>query len=220
MPLVAAPDPAIRLIPSRYPPIQAFDDVASPDDLEAVMALEGWTNDRLVAQRLARLPRDEWVHGRPNASIVMAAFLHVALQGGRFNGPELGAWYAAQDFKTAVAEVAHHLRRELWNTNKQVETRQFRAYGARLDGDFEDLRGEQVRQPEIFNPSSHVHSQAYGEKCRAAHGSGIIYDNLRLAGGTNIVAYRPSKILEVRQLDHWRITASLDAAPIAQRLKI
>ena len=32
--------------------------------------------------------------------------------GMRFNGPELGAWYAADDLRTAAAEVGHHLRRE------------------------------------------------------------------------------------------------------------
>jgi hypothetical protein len=42
----------------------------------------------------------------------MAAFLHVAPGGMRFNGPELGAWYAAEDIRTAAAEVGHHLRRE------------------------------------------------------------------------------------------------------------
>jgi hypothetical protein len=54
------------------------------------MELVGWTNDRLVADRIARLPQTEWVYGVPNASIVMAAFLHVAPGGMRFNGPELG----------------------------------------------------------------------------------------------------------------------------------
>jgi hypothetical protein len=51
------------------------------------MELVGWTNDRLVAERIARLPENEWVYGVPNASIVMAAFLHVAPGGMRFNGP-------------------------------------------------------------------------------------------------------------------------------------
>ena len=73
-----APRPAHRLIPSQFPPIGLFDTVATPADLAAVMDLAGWTNDRLVADRIARLPRDEWVYGRPNASIVMASFLHVS----------------------------------------------------------------------------------------------------------------------------------------------
>src|SRR5690606_3789354 len=101
-----------RLIPSRFPPIGLFDTVATAGDLAAVMELAGWTNDRLVAERIERLPRHEWVYGRANASVVMAAFLHVAPGGMRFNAPELGGWYAAADIRTAAAEVGHHLRRE------------------------------------------------------------------------------------------------------------
>ncbi len=61
----AVRDPTFRLIPSRFPPVGAFDNVSSPDDLAAVMELEGWTNDRLVQARLNRLPRSRWLHIRP-----------------------------------------------------------------------------------------------------------------------------------------------------------
>ena len=73
-----SPRPAHRLFPSQFPPIGLFDTVATAADLVAVMELVGWTNDRLVADRIARLPQTEWAYGIPNASIVMAAFLHVA----------------------------------------------------------------------------------------------------------------------------------------------
>ncbi len=106
--------PAFRLIPSRFPPIGAFDTVATPADLAAVMELEGWTNDRLVLHRLRRLPEAEWVFGRANASVIMAAYLHASPVGGRFNGPELGAWYASAALKTAVAEVGHHCAVRPW----------------------------------------------------------------------------------------------------------
>ena len=39
-----------RLIPSRYPSVGVFDSIASPEDLEALVELEAWTNDRLSAQ--------------------------------------------------------------------------------------------------------------------------------------------------------------------------
>ena len=107
--LAPSPRPAHRLIPSKFPPIGLFDTVATAADLSAVMELVGWTNDRLVAERIDRLPRGEWLYGTPNSSIVMAAFLHAAPGGMRFNGPELGAWYAADDIRTAAAEVGHHL---------------------------------------------------------------------------------------------------------------
>jgi hypothetical protein len=62
MATAAVADPTFRLIPSRYPPIAAFETVSSSDDLAGAMELEGWTNDRLVEERLARLPRDDWDH--------------------------------------------------------------------------------------------------------------------------------------------------------------
>jgi hypothetical protein len=53
----AAPQPAHRLIPSRFPRIGQFDTVATAADLAAVMEPVGWTNDRLVADRIDRLPQ-------------------------------------------------------------------------------------------------------------------------------------------------------------------
>ena len=75
--------------------MSAFEAVGKAEDLAAVMELEGWTNDRLVAHRLRRLDPAEWVFGRSNASVVMAAFLHGGVEGSRFASPDLGAWYAA-----------------------------------------------------------------------------------------------------------------------------
>lgn len=93
-------------------PVRLFDSVSTAADLAAVMELVGWTNDRLVAEHIDRLPRNEWVYGRANASAVMAACLHVAPAGMRFNGADLGAWYAEAELATAAAEVGHHLGRE------------------------------------------------------------------------------------------------------------
>ena len=50
----ASPQPTYRLIASRFPPIGLFDTIATAADLEPVMELAGWTNDRLVAERIAR----------------------------------------------------------------------------------------------------------------------------------------------------------------------
>lgn len=216
--MVAVPGRTFRLIPSRFPPVAAFDGVAAPDDLVAVMELEGWTNDRLVPERLARLPKEQWVYGRPNASIVMASFLHASPAGNRFNGPELGAWYGAYELRTAVAEVAHHFRRELHNIGLRADSRTYRAYTARLLGDYEDLRGQAAAKSELYDPHSHAPSQEYGEARRAAGSDGLVYDSLRLSGGTNVVAYRPVNVLDVLQADHWRINVSLDAPPVAQRI--
>lgn len=57
---------AFRIIPSRYPPICLYEDVANADELEAVWAVEALTNDRLreEAGELARVPKEDWLVGR------------------------------------------------------------------------------------------------------------------------------------------------------------
>ena len=206
--LSPAPQPTHRLIPSQFPPIGLFDTVATASDLEAVMELAGWTNDRLVAERIGRLPEREWVFGRANASIVMAAFLHVAPTGMRFNGPELGAWYAAAEIPAAIAEVGHHLRREAVARNMTAMQRTYRAYSASLAGEYVDIRGLQAERPELYAPDSYAASQAFGEDVRVSGGDGILYDSVRFSGGVNVAAYRPTKVLDVTQTDHFEISVS------------
>ena len=200
-----APYPTYRLIPSQFPPIGLFDTVATAADLSAVMELVGWTNDRLVAGRLARLPQQEWVYGRPNASIVMAAFLHVSPTGMRFNSPELGAWYAAREIETAAAEVGHHLRREAVARNIPELARVYRSYSARLNGVYLDIRGQRAERSEVYTSDRYDASQQFGETIRRAGEAGILYDSLRRLGGTNIVAHRPTNIVDVIQTDHFEI---------------
>jgi hypothetical protein len=201
-----APQPAHRLIPSQFPPIGLFDTVATAADLALVMELVGWTNDRLVADRLARLPQAEWVYGVPNASIVMAAFLHVAPGGMRFNGSELGAWYASDELRTAAAEVGHHLRRETLARGKASMTRTYRAYATTLLGSYLDIRGQQAARPDIYASDRYDAAQKLGEQIRASGGAGLLYTSLRRSGGTNIVAHRPRNIAEIVQTEHFEIT--------------
>ncbi len=205
-PACAAPHPTHRLIPSRFPPTGAFDTVATAADAQAVMELEGWTNDRIVAERLARLPEAEWVYGATNSSVVMAAFLHAPSDGARFSGPDLGAWYGAAALKTAVAEVAHHLRREAVARGLSEGRRTYRAYTARLLGsDYLDLRGLMADRPDVYAANSYTASQILGEEVRAAGRSGIVYVSVRHVGGTNVVVHRPRHVADVTQAAHYDI---------------
>jgi hypothetical protein len=205
-PLAPAPEPTYRLVPSKFPPIGLFDTVATASDMEAVLDLVGWTNDRLVAERVSLLPQSEWLFGRPNSSVVMAAFLHVAPGGLRFNGADLGAWYAAAETVTAIAEVAHHLRREAVATGLPAMSRTYRSYLADLAGTYVDLRGRETEIPELFATNSYAEAQCFGKAVRASDKAGILYASVRRAGGLNVVGYRPSLILNVRQGEHFEVT--------------
>jgi hypothetical protein len=213
-----APAPAHRLIPSQFPPIGLFDTVATTADLAAVMELAGWTNDRLVAERIDRLPRDEWVYGRTNASIVMASFLHVAPGGMRFNSADLGAWYAAAVLTTAVAEVAHHLRRDAVARGVAAVQRRYRQYTCFLEGSYLDIRGQRAARPDVYDPANYMAGQRFGEAVRASGGAGILYDSVRHAGGISMVAYRPRMIEAVTQGDHYEISVRAAARRIDIRV--
>jgi hypothetical protein len=179
-----------------------------------VMDLAGWTSDRLVAARINRLPQQEWVYGRPNSSVVMAAFLHVAPGGMRFNGADLGAWHASAALRTAAAEVAHHLRREAVARRIATVQRKFRTYTAALAGSYLDIRGQQAARPDVYDSITYMAAQALGEQVRTTGGAGIIFDSLRHIGGVNIVAHRPPNVLDVLQTDHYEISVQAAASHI------
>lgn len=204
-----------RLITSRYPPVAAFETVTSEDDLDSVIDLEGWTNDRLVAHRLRRLPEGTRVYGVPNASIVMAAFLHGSPGGSRFNGPDLGAWYSSSTMETGLLEVLNGVRRELSLTRLDEKTEEYREYTCRLRGEFVDIRGG---HPELHDPDSYVVSQVFGEQVRASERSGIAYDSVRDPGGHNWVAYRPRLIEDVVQARHFRARVPRTGKVFVERL--
>jgi len=210
--------PTYRLIPSRYPPISAFESVASADDLEAVMELEGWTNDRLVLERVTRLNKTEWVYGVPNASVIMATFLHGGPTGLRFTSADLNGWYASLARPTAIAEVAHHLRREAVNMRVPSLTLHYRTYTATLVGAYQDIRGMAAIRPDLYKPDDYTGSQSFGEAIRAAGGDGVLYDSVRHVGGTNVVALRPKNIRDVVMSTHYEITAPVSGKVIARTL--
>ncbi len=213
---VRAPAGTTRLVPSRFPPVHAFDRVSTADDLAAVMDLEGWTNDRLVSPRLARLPRAEWVFGRPNASVVMAAFLHGSPNGMRFSDSALGAWYCATRLETAVLEVANGLRKEIAQSALTHTSQSFRQYKADLAGRYVDIVGA---HPEFHNPddASYGISQAFGRKVRQQEDrAGIRYESVRHKGHENWVCFHPSLVKNVTQADHFRVEV-LQTGPVVVR---
>lgn len=202
------PPSTCRIIPSRFPPIAAFETVSSPEDLEAVFELEGWTNDRLVAARISRLDKDLWVYGSPNASVVMSSFLHGSPQGMRFTGPELGAWYASTELMTAVLEVANGLRKELSLSGLASKRETYREYTANMDGEFIDIFS---LHPEFHDPDDRTYPkpQSFGANVRSHRGDhgaiGIRYQSVRRPGHENWVCFVPPAILDVTQARHFDI---------------
>jgi hypothetical protein len=190
-----------RLVPSLYPTAGILDRVASAEDLPFIFELESWTNDRISNELgiLHRIPPEEWVVGRPMASVVMAAFCHPRPGGGRFNGPDRGAWYAGTELDTAHAEVVYHRTRELMEVGVVEMRWQMRLYLADFDARFQDVR----KRGALHDPDSYAASQAHARELLAAGSAGVLYRSVRRPGGECVACFRPALVLHVRPDAHF-----------------
>ncbi len=202
-----------RIINSRYPTMGVFDAYCDDEaELRIAFELEQATNPRLNAAMgaLGRLPAGSLLAGGRDdgASMVMAAFLHCSASGGRFNDRTLGAWYAAMDQATAIAETIYHNDRRLRLSAVRLPTFiQLRELLATLDHALLDLRGAQASHPELYALDDYRASQAYAAGIRWPDNDpgedGLISDSVRQEEGTNISLFRPQAVpLPVRQGDH------------------
>mgnify|MGYP002778098960 CR=1 FL=1 len=195
--------PCYRVVPSRFPPIQLFERVADPADLDAVFAVEALTNDRLREQvgELARVPVAERVTG-PGAGYVMAAFTHLAPGGGRFTDGTFGAYYAARTLETAIAETTYHRARFLAATREPPMELDMRVLVATLDAALHDVRGLGAARPELYHGESYAASQAFARRLREGGADGVAYDSVRHAGGECAAVFRPRLVVGCKQGKH------------------
>lgn len=208
-----------RLIPSRYPTVGPFDRVASATDLPALFELEGWTNDRISTELgiLSTVPQSEWVTG-PMASVVMAAFCHPRPGGGRFSGPERGAWYTGRSLSTALAESIFHRAQELEEVGG-FETRvEMRLYLADFRGSFHDVRPRADAFASLYDPDHYDTSQEFGDRLRIDGSNGILYRSVRDPRGQCLVCFRPRLVRNVRVGGHFEYRWEGSPTPVVRRL--
>lgn len=164
-----------------------------------VAEIEGGTSARLNAQAARG---SVFPSGRPHAHFVNAAFAYWRpRERNRFNDTGFGAWYAAFETETAIAEVTFHIARELERLQNWHATVDWSEMWASFAGDFVDLRGIEPPPPclhpdiEIGYPAGNAVARATRE---AGH-NGILYPSVRRAGGTCLVALWPHAVQSVTQ---------------------
>lgn len=196
-------EPSVRIIPSRFPPVQLFERVADPADLEAVFAVEALTNTRIREEvgDLRLVAPEDRVSG-PGASWIMAPFTHVSAPGGRFSTAEFGAYYAARSLATAIAETTYHRARFLAFTREPPMELDMRVLHATLAAELHDLRGLRASRPEPYHLTDYSASQALATALRAGASSGIAYESVRHDGGECVAVFRPRVLSGCRQAQH------------------
>lgn len=192
--------PSWRIIPSRFRPIQLFERVAAPEDLEAIVELDALTNPQIRDEvgNIQLVPPDDRVSG-PGTSIIMAAFTHLNPAGRRFSDGSYGAFYAANSLDTAVVETRYHRERFLRQTEQPRMELDMRAYLVDLVGALHDLRGQRAAEPLIYHRGNYAAGQHLGRMLRQAGSNGVVYDSVRRDGGECAAVFRPPLLSNARQ---------------------
>lgn len=191
-----------RLVPSHFPPIDLFENVASPADLEIVWALESATNDRLLeeAGNLFLVPEDERISG-PGTSPVMAAFTHIAVATRFTEGTSYGVYYGAKELDTALAETIYHREKFLSATNEPDTELTMRCYINKIALELHDVRGDEFKHLYTDDYSA---PQQFAKHMRANGSNGLLYKSVRDKGGECVAAFKPKAVTIPVQSAHYK----------------
>ena len=201
---------ATRIVASRHPPIDLYERV-SPDPTvwEALIAAEMLTNPRVRDEvgDIHLVPIEERVSG-PGASYVMAPFTHRNPKGGRFSDADHGAYYAANDLATAVAETSYHFGKFAADAADGPRYEDMRVLVGRIDAGLHDLATlDRAEQQRLLDPDDYSASQAFAAALRDAGSTGVHYPSVRRPGGRCVAMFRPSAVgipVQARHLQfHW-----------------
>lgn len=204
-----------RLIPARYSERGTVLSCLAENSrtLDDLLELDSATNDRLLGEEglLPGITIHELVYGVDYAHIVNAAFTHASPEGGRFNSPQRGAWYAGLERETALTEVAFHRRRQLEEVNwPDEELSVFDDYLADFTMPVCDITEPRPQYKKYLRsgpiPGCYREPQALAAQLLAQQSNGILYPSVRRPSGQCIVCFRPALVYNVRRGDRLQIT--------------
>jgi len=206
-----------RLIPKIYSdepygPLRAI--AEDPGHLALIAELDRATDKQVFAENnlLPGIGVAELVFGVPHARIIDAAFIHATPLGGRFNGPDRGAWYAGFEIETSQAEIAFHRTIHLAEVGVFEDQVSYVDYLADFAGQFHELRNN-ARFAACLSPDSYVVSQGLADQLLKAESLGVVYPSVRYSEGTCLACFRPAVVTHVRTGDHYEFTWSGQPQP-------
>jgi RES domain-containing protein len=192
----------VRLVPSARLRAAVMAPLADDEGELALLAeIEGATSSRRIAEERgsAGVTSAELVHGVPHAKFINASFAYAKpREPMRFNPADRGAWYAALEVETCIAEVGHHLTNALADANDFVAVVEYSEMLASMAGIFVDLR-EAPEHPSL-DPDPTVGypaGNAVAAAARAAGHNGIIYPSVRHSGALCVAALWPNVVQSV-----------------------
>lgn len=199
-----------RIIASRFPPIDVFEDAASYDEFEVLYRLESITNGRISDEGspIARINPAHCIFGI-GSTPVMAAFAYCS-QYGRFNTPERGAYYASTSTDGALAEHSYHWLANIIRDASLAESiepiTEVREYRNNLVLPVHDIRNTKTFDF-VYHDTDYTESQRFANMLRDDEAShGVIYQSMRSANDLCVAAFQPNTVSNCVQGSHFRYT--------------
>lgn len=200
----------IRLVTSarlRESVLKALAD--DQQELDELAEIEGATSDRLIAQEhgIGAVAPEELIYNVPHSTFINAAFAY-AKPGelNRFNDSSRGAWYAALDVDTCIAEVSFHMTGFLAQTGVYEGTVDYAELFASLAGQYLDLRGHDHPSLNADTSLGYPAGNALAATVRVAGINGIVYPSVRNTGGTCFAVLWPHAVQSVAQGSVYRMS--------------
>lgn len=199
---------AYRLVNSKFPPIDLFDDVADAEEFEILYQLQALTNPRLHNEtgRLELIPRSEIPFGIPGCSYATAPFAHVNPAGSRFSDGSYGVLYLADSMETALAEVRHH-QEQYWSNVEGLNFERFVFRGLSCqfnEAGLLDATSVPMSEP-IYDADDYTHSRQFGRLVRQGGFPGLRYHSVRNPGQHCWALLTPRRVLSIIQTAHYEM---------------
>ncbi len=194
-----------RLINSKFPPIDLFDDVADENEFAALHALQTLTNPRLQNEvgNLALLPAREIPFGIRGCSYAVGPFTHVNPEGSRFSDGSFGVLYVADALATAIAEVKYH-QQAYWQNVAGLHFERFVFRGLKCVFDERGCRDAMTLDYShpVYTPDDYSCGRALGWSVREGRSAGLRYRSVREPGATCWALMTPLNVRDIIQTTH------------------
>ncbi len=188
-----------RLINTKYPPISIFEDVASPDEFEALYAIQALTNPGLKDQTgdLSLIDPDEIPYQcKRHRSYAVAPFTHINPQGGRFNDGLFGALYFASDRHTATLEVKHH-QQKYWEGVEGLQYDRFVFRELIIESKPTSIYVVNESDNAVLDPDNYSVSQQLARDLKKKHTQCIQYPSVRSKNGICWALFTPKPVTDI-----------------------
>ncbi len=185
---------ATRVIGSEYAGEHLFDQVASPEEYDDLIALADLTSPAIRAAQgeIELVPLGDRLYG-PGTGLIMSAFSWPS-HGSRFSNGTFGVFYAGHSVDTAIAETTYHQARFLARMPAVVVEKTVLLVNVRAT--LVDVRAPHPAPPHTYDPLSYAPAQAFGAAVRHQQAYGIVYDSVRdTPHGACVAIFRPPALL-------------------------